>query len=136
MLALQTFHPDGLPTCHPRFTSPSILRLMHEHSPQRTSVGYLELLRRNKQFRWLWYGQLVSQLGDWLDSIAIFSLLLALTGSGTAVSLVIVSQFLPPALVGLGAGVVVDRLPRKQVMIAADLIRAALVPLLFLIRFT
>jgi len=107
---------------------------MQERSAQSPPVGYLELLRRNKQFRMLWYGQLVSQLGDWFDSIAIFALLLRLTNSGTAVSLVLVAQFLPPAIVGLGAGVVVDRLPRKQVMIAADLVRAALVPLLLVIQ--
>ena len=82
----------------------------------------------------LWYGQVVSQLGDWFDSIALFALLLRLTGSGTAVALLLVAQFLPPALVGLGAGVVVDRLPRKRVMIAADLGRAALVLLFLLVR--
>jgi predicted MFS family arabinose efflux permease len=107
---------------------------MQERSAQSPPVGYLQLLRRNKQFRMLWYGQLVSQLGDWFDSIAIFALLLRLTNSGTAVSLVLVAQFLPPAIIGLGAGVVVDRLPRKRVMIAADLVRAALVPLLLLIQ--
>ncbi len=107
---------------------------MQEQRTPSAPVGYLELLRRNKQFRSLWYGQLVSQLGDWFDSIAIFALLLRLTGSGTAVGLVIVAQFLPPAIVGLWAGVLADRLPRKRVMIAADLLRAALVPLLFLIQ--
>jgi hypothetical protein len=107
---------------------------MQQARARSTPVGYLDLLRRNKDFRMLWYGQLVSQLGDWFDSIAIFALLLRLTGSGTAVSLVLVAQFLPPAIVGLWAGVVVDRLPRKQVMIAADIVRAALVPLLLLIQ--
>ena len=107
---------------------------MRETGGASQTVGYLQLLRSNRPFRTLWYGQLVSQLGDWFDSIALFALLLRLTGSGTAVALVLVAQFLPPALVGLWAGVVVDRLPRKRVMIAADLGRASLVLLLLLIR--
>lgn len=97
-----------------------------------TTVGYLAVLRDNKNFRRLWYGQVVSQLGDWLDSIALFTLLLNLTGSGQAVGLLFLAEFLPGAVVGPFAGVVVDRLPRKLVLIGADLARAALV-LLFLL---
>jgi MFS family permease len=97
-----------------------------------TSVGYLGVLRDNKNFRRLWYGQVVSQLGDWLDSIALFTLMLNLTGSGQAVGLLFLAEFLPGAVVGPLAGVVVDRLPRKLVLIGADLARAALV-LLFLL---
>src|SRR5260221_13985249 len=90
------------------------------------SIGYVRLLRNNKAFRRLWYGQVVSQLGDWFDSIALFALLLRLTGSGQAVGLLMVAQFLPAAVVGLWAGVIIDRLPRKLGMIAANLGRAAL----------
>lgn len=96
-----------------------------------SSTGYLALLRHNKPFRWLWYGQVTSQLGDWLDSIALYTLLLRMTGSGAAVGWLLVAQFLPSTLVGLGAGVLVDRLSRKHVMIATDLGCAFLV-LLFL----
>src|SRR6185437_14209199 len=78
-------------------------------------------------FRWLWYGQLTSQLGDWFDLIAVCTLLLNLTGSGAAVGLLLVMQFLPAAFVGLGAGVLIDRLPRKWIMIGADLGCAGLV---------
>jgi len=98
------------------------------------AVGYLELLRRNRNFRRLWYGQIVSQLGDWLDSIALFTLLLNLTGSGRAVGLLLVAEFLPAAIVGPFAGVVVDRLPRRLVLVASDIGRAALVLLLLFAR--
>lgn len=94
-------------------------------------VGYLTLLRHNLRFRRLWYAQVISQLGDWFDSIALYTLLLELTGSAQAVGLLLVAQFLPAALVGPFAGVVIDRLPRKLVMIWAD-IGAALLVLLFL----
>ncbi|MCU0493700.1 MAG: MFS transporter, partial [Chloroflexaceae bacterium] len=98
------------------------------------SIGYVALLRRNHNFRRLWYGQIVSQLGDWLDSIALFTLLLALTGSGQAVGLLLVAEFLPAALVGPFAGVVIDRLPRKLVLVASDLGRALLVLALLFVQ--
>src|SRR5262245_48873362 len=98
------------------------------------SIGYVGLLRNNKAFRRLWYGQVVSQLGDWFDSIALFALLLRLTGSGKAVGALMVAQFLPAALVGPWAGVIVDRLPRKLVMIGANLGCAGLVLLFLLVQ--
>lgn len=98
------------------------------------SIGYVDLLRNNKAFRRLWYGQVISQLGDWFDSIALFALLLRLTGSGQAVGLLMVAQFVPAAVVGLFAGVIIDRLPRKLVMIAANLGSAVLVLLFLLVR--
>jgi MFS family permease len=90
-------------------------------------VGYVELLRRNRNFRRLWLGQVVSQLGDWLDYVALLTLLLELTGSGTTVAAMLVARFLPTFFVGPLAGVVVDRFDRKRVMIAADLCRGAAV---------
>lgn len=97
-------------------------------------TGYVRLVRSNKNFRRLWYGQIVSQLGDWLDSVALFALLLRLTGSGQAVGLLFVAEFLPGALIGPMAGVLIDRLPRKLVLIASDLVRALLVLCFLLVR--
>ena len=87
------------------------------------ALGYRELLRRNHNFRRLWFGQVVSQLGDWLDYVALLALLLQLTGSGTVVAGMLVARFLPTFFIGPMAGVVVDRLDRKHVMVAADLCR-------------
>ncbi|MGB9632390.1 MAG: MFS transporter [Chloroflexaceae bacterium] len=97
-------------------------------------AGYLQLLRTNRNYRRLWYGQVVSQIGDWLDSVALFTLTLNLTGSGQAVGLLFLAEFLPGAAVGPFAGVIVDRLPRKLVLIASDLGRAMVVLLLLLVR--
>ena len=95
---------------------------------------YLTLLRTNRNFRRLWYGQTISQLGDWFDKIALFTLTLSLTGSGQAVGLLLLVEFLPATLISPLAGVLLDRLPRKLVMIASDLGRAALVLLLLFVR--
>jgi MFS family permease len=92
------------------------------------------LVRRNRNFRLLWMGQIVSQLGDWFSSVALYALLFDLTGSSAAVASLMVAQILPLAMVSPTAGVVVDRVDRRRVMIAADLVRAALVLGLTLVR--
>ncbi len=91
------------------------------------STTYFSLLRSNRPFRNLWYGQVVSELGDWLNSIAIFSLILALGGSGLALGTVMMAKLLPIFFVSPIAGVVVDRMNRKWVMIVSDLGRFVVV---------
>ena len=92
-----------------------------------TAGGYTGLLRANRDFRQLWLGQVVSQLGDWFDTIAVFTLVLRLTGSGRAVGLVLVARFLPSVILGPLSGVVADRFNRRHIMIASDAARAAVV---------
>ncbi len=92
------------------------------------------LIRDNRNFRLLWSGQIVSQLGDWFNVVALYALLFELTGSATAVAGMMVMQLLPVALVGPVSGVVVDRFDRRRIMIAADLLRGAAVLGLLLVR--
>jgi MFS family permease len=94
----------------------------------------VRLLRDNRNFRFLWFGQIVSQLGDWFNSVALYALLFDLTGSASSVALVMVFQLLPLALVGPTAGVVCDRYDRRQVMIAADLVRGTVILGFLLVR--
>lgn len=89
--------------------------------------SYLRLLRRNRNFRLLWVAQIISELGDWFYTLAIYSLLLDLTGKASSVALALVLQLLPQTLITPTAGVVNDRLRRKTVMIAADLGRMVVV---------
>jgi Arabinose efflux permease len=99
---------------------------MTESEPGRR-VGYIALLRGNHDFRRLWIGRLISQTGDWFNSVALFTLLLNLTGSGEAVGLVLIIKLLPQFFVGPLAGVVADRFNRKTIMIWADVLRGLLV---------
>jgi predicted MFS family arabinose efflux permease len=99
---------------------------MNENPPGR-AVGYLALLRSNNDFRNLFIGQLVSQTGDWFNSVALFTLLLSLTGSGEAVGYVIIIKLLPSFFVGPLAGVVADRFNRKTIMIVSDIVRGLMV---------
>src|SRR5256886_4590952 len=91
------------------------------------SVGYLELLRSNRGFRFLWFGQVVSQMGDWFDTIAVYTIALTLTGSTRSVALIMVARFLPSVVMGPLSGVVADRFSRRSIMIASDLVRAVVV---------
>jgi MFS family permease len=96
--------------------------------------AYWRLVRDNRNFRRLWSAQIVSELGDWFYALAIYNLLLQLTGRASAVGLAVVMQVLPQALVGPMAGVVNDRIRRRRVMIAADLARMAIVSSMLLVR--
>lgn len=92
-------------------------------------MTYRELLSSNADFRRLWTGQVVSEVGDWLNNIAVLALVIQLAGArgvGLAVALYAIARHLPLFLFGPVAGVVVDRVSRRRVMIAADLARAAL----------
>jgi predicted MFS family arabinose efflux permease len=97
-------------------------------------VSYFRLLRRNRNFRLLWSAQVVSELGDWFYTLAIYSLLLDLTGKASSVALALVLQLLPQTLFTPTAGVVNDRQRRKLVMIAADLARLCIVLSMLLAR--
>jgi MFS family permease len=84
------------------------------------------LIRENRNFRFLWLAQIVSEVGDWLYAVAIYSLILELTGSAQAVALAFVLQVLPQVFVAPAAGVLNDRLSRRRVMIFADWARAVI----------
>jgi len=96
--------------------------------------SYLRLLRGNANFRRLWGAQVVSEIGDWFYTLAIYNLLLQLTGRASSVALALVLQVLPQTLIGPAAGVINDRIRRKQVMIVADLGRMLIVFSMLFVR--
>ncbi len=96
--------------------------------------GYKELLWSNRGFRQLWLGQVVSQLGDWFNTIALYTIILNLTGSGRNIGLLLVARFLPSFIFGSLSGVVADRFSRRSIMIIADLLRALVVLGFLLVR--
>ena len=102
--------------------------------PDVSARAYWRLLRGNRNFRRLWAAQIVSELGDWFYVIAIYTLLLNFTGRAQSLGLALVLQVLPQTFVGPSAGVVNDRIRRKHVMIAADIVRAVIVLSMMLVR--
>jgi MFS family permease len=102
--------------------------------PNISLASYARLLRGNRNFRRLWMAQIVSEIGDWFYTLSIYTLLLQLTGRPSSVALALVLQVLPQTLIGPTAGVINDRLQRKRVMIAADLVRFVIVLAMLLVR--
>ena len=85
---------------------------------------------RNRSFSLLWTGQLISTMGSALTSLAASIYVFRLTGSALSVGLMLMATAAPSLLVGLFAGVFVDRYDRKKIMITADLLRAVLIALI------
>ena len=94
--------------------------------------GFRELLRSNRNYRFTWIGQVVSEVGDHYNNIAVFSLVLANTGSGLVVAGILLARGAAVMLGGPIAGVLLDRMDRKRLMIASDLVRAG-IALLFIL---
>lgn len=92
------------------------------------------VVRDNRGFRRLYAANAVSQVGDWFNVVALFSLLVELTGAGQAVALALLTRFIPTFLAGPAAGVLADRVSRRTILVASDLLRAALVLCLLLVR--
>jgi predicted MFS family arabinose efflux permease len=83
---------------------------------------------RHRTFRLLFGGQVVSDLGDWLDFLALIALIVYRWGLGpSALAALSVAVGLPFAVIAPLSGVWADRLPRKSLMVAADLSRAVVV---------
>jgi MFS family permease len=90
-------------------------------------TAYWRLLQSNQNFRLLWLSQLISEIGDWLYMVAVYSLLLDLTGSARIVAFAFVLQVLPQCFTAPVAGVLNDRLSRRKVMMFTDWCRAFIV---------
>lgn len=92
-------------------------------------MTFRRLLARNRDFRLLWSGQVVSEIGDWLNNIAVLALALEIAGrghEGRAIAVYAIARHLPLFFFGPVAGVVADRFDRRRVLIVADLARAFL----------
>ncbi len=100
----------------------------------------LAVVRRNPAFRRLWLAQVVSQAGDWMSHVAVLGLIASLGGAAQAagVGLLFAGELalrlLPAAALGPFAGPTADRLPRRAILIAADVLRGLVVLGLILVR--
>ena len=87
---------------------------------------------RSRPFTFLWAGQLISAMGSSLTLLAASVLIYRETGSALSVGLMLIATSGPTIVVGLFAGVFVDRSDRKRILIFSDVLRAILI---FLIPF-
>jgi len=101
--------------------------MKNDNDQEKKPVGYFDLVRTNRNFRFLWTGQVVSLLGDWFNLIASAALISHLTHSGLAVGSLFVIRMLAPFLVSPLAGVMADRYNRKTLLIVTDILRGIVV---------
>ena len=75
---------------------------------------------KHRDFRIFWIGQCVSLMGTWMQRTALIWLVYTMTDSPFLVGLVGVAQFLPMLLFTLFAGAVVDRFPKRKILIVTQ----------------
>lgn len=95
---------------------------MNEAKARPKVIWSPQLLTRD--FTLVWWGQMVSQVGDGVSKLALLWFVYAITGSPLKTTIIGLLQTLPPILFGPFIGVIVDRLPKKLLLIGSDLIRA------------
>src|SRR5205085_11571911 len=100
----------------------------------RVDAAVWSLLRRNRDFRALFLAQVISYMGDWFASVAMLGLVLDLTHSDLAATLVFVSQTLPSFVMTPLAGPAADRFDRRQLMVGVSGIQVAAAALFLLAR--
>lgn len=85
--------------------------------------GFAALLKNNRNYRFAWLGQIVSEVGDHFNNIAVLSLAIDKTHNGGVIAAVMLSRAIPVVMIGPFAGVLLDRFDRRKIMIASDLVR-------------
>ena len=99
------------------------------------SLTYFQLLRRNRSFRRLWWGQVISELGNWFNFIAGLGLVrLVSHGDPTVTTIMLLARMVPFTVFAPLAGAFVDRWSRRMVMIASDIARVAIALGFLLVR--
>ena len=99
------------------------------------SLTYLQLLRSNRSFRRLWWGQVISELGNWFNFIAGLGLVRVISnGDPEVTTIMLLARLVPFTLFAPLAGAFVDRWSRRMVMIVSDIARVAVALGFLLVR--
>ena len=96
----------------------------------RESASKWGRLLKNKNVRWLFAGQLISQIGEGVSKVALLWFVYNMTESALKMTLVGVLQTVPPLVFGPFAGVLLDRVSKRTAMIVIDLMRTILLILI------
>ena len=99
------------------------------------SLTYIQLLRRNRSFRRLWWGQVISELGNWFNFIAGLGLVRMVShGDAAVTTIMLLARMIPFTVFAPLAGAFVDRWSRRMVMIVSDFARVAVALGFLLVR--
>jgi MFS family permease len=88
------------------------------------SRTYLQLIRENRDFRRLWIAAVISMLGEWFNTIALFFLILEYTGSEFLLGLLFTVRMAGFAILQPFIGLMADRYNRKMLMVVSNLLQA------------
>tara|TARA_B110000444_G_scaffold260535_1_gene307897 strand:- start:5144 stop:6400 length:1257 start_codon:yes stop_codon:yes gene_type:complete len=91
-----------------------------------TGNSYVELVSRNKDFRRLWIAAVISMLGEWFNTIALFFLILEYTESEFLLGVLFTVRMLSFALFQPIIGLLADRFNRKTLMVVSNLAQSVL----------
>ncbi|HEX5165904.1 MAG TPA: MFS transporter [Thermomicrobiales bacterium] len=91
---------------------------------------------KHRNYRLFYFGQLISVTGTWMQTLAQSWLVLSLTSSAFLLGLVSVFQFAPMLVLGLFAGLVADRMPKRKLLVGTQAISAVLAGTLAILTFT
>ena len=93
-------------------------------------------LKRHRNYRLFFTGQLVSVIGTWMQNIALAWLVIELTSSPLAVGILAFCRFVPFTLFGLFAGVVADRIENRKLVLTTQLVSMAISAVLTVVVVT
>lgn len=91
-----------------------------------SEVGYFELLKSNKKFRTFWFAAVISMMGEWFNTIALFTLILKYSGSEAMLGLLFTIRMLGFAVLQPITGLLSDRWSRKWIMVVSNLLQVGL----------
>ena len=89
-----------------------------------TSRTYGQLIRENRDFRQLWIAAVISMLGEWFNTIALFFLILEYTGSEFLLGMLFTVRMAGFAILQPFIGLLADRYNRKMLMVVSNLLQA------------
>jgi MFS family permease len=90
------------------------------------SRSYVALVRENRDFRKLWIASVISMMGEWFNTIALFFLILEYTGSEFLLGLLFTVRMAGFAILQPVIGLMADRFHRKSLMVISNLIQMVL----------
>jgi len=91
---------------------------------------------RHRNYRIFFAGQAVSLVGTWMQQVAQAWLVLELTGDPIWLGIVAAAQFIPVMILGLFAGVAADALPKRQTLVATQVVMMTLAAVLAILTIT
>ncbi|MBK8136384.1 MAG: MFS transporter [Chloroflexi bacterium] len=88
---------------------------------------YANLLRRNRDLRFIWFAEIISLVGDWFSQLVLLALVVSLSPGreGFAISTLILARFVPPLFLSPYAGVLLDRFNRQRLLVWSNYLRGA-----------